>query len=451
MTPSSRPLCFVLMPFGTKPDASGVSIDFDAVYAELIAPAIRDAQLDPLRADEEMTGGIIHKAMFERLILCDYAVADLTTLNANVFYELGVRHAVRPCTTILLFAEGRRLPFDVSMLRALPYRLDEGGKPVDISRTQVQLAALLEAARSTTPDSPVFTLVAGWQAPPVDHTKTDTFRERVNYSGLIKERLARARKQGMDAISSVETELGPIEDVDAGVVIDLFLSYRAVKAWSKMLGLYDKMSPPLQKTVMVREQLALAYNRLGDGETAERILTDVIAQRGPSSETYGILGRVYKDQWDKAVAAGGNLLASGLLRRAIEAYLKGFESDWRDAYPGINAVTLMELSDPPDPRREQLLPVVRYAVERRISSGQPDYWDYATVVELAVLASDEMRAKAALGDALARVRETWEPETTARNLRLINDARQHRGQLAPWMRDIEKALQTLADRNTLSA
>ena len=64
-----RPLCFVLMPFGKKPDASGVQIDFDAVYRDFIAPAIEGASLQPVRADEEMTGGIIHKPMFERLML----------------------------------------------------------------------------------------------------------------------------------------------------------------------------------------------------------------------------------------------------------------------------------------------------------------------------------------------------------------------------------------------
>ncbi len=88
----NRPLCFVLMPFGSKPDGTGQMVDFDAVYRDLIAPAIGDAGMEPLRADEEMAGGIIHKPMYERLILCEYAVADLTTANANVFYELGLRY-----------------------------------------------------------------------------------------------------------------------------------------------------------------------------------------------------------------------------------------------------------------------------------------------------------------------------------------------------------------------
>src|SRR6266576_7349223 len=160
-----------------------------------------------------------------------------------------------------------------------------------------------------------------------------------------------------------------------------------------MVALVQKMSAPLAATVMVQEQLALALNRAGRGEGAERILLDLIERRGPSSETCGILGRIYKDRWEAAMKSGDTLLARGLLERAIAAYLRGFEADWRDAYPGINAVTLMELREPPDPRREKLFPVVSYAVERRIAAGKPDYWDYATRVELAVLANDEQAAE----------------------------------------------------------
>src|SRR5205823_3050386 len=205
--------------------------------------------------------------------------------------------------------------------------------------------------------------------------------------------LAAARKQGRDAVCSVEGRLGPISDCEAGVVIDLFLSYRAVEAWQDMIALVDRMPSPLAATVIVQEQLALALNRAGAGDRAEEVLQNLIDRRGPSSETYGILGRVYKDRWEAALRRGENQhLVRGLLAKAIEAYLRGFETDWRDAYPGINAVTLMEIKEPPDPRREQLIPIISYAVERRISAGKPDYWDYATRLELAVLAGDEDRA-----------------------------------------------------------
>ncbi|QOG11282.1 hypothetical protein [Arcobacter sp. FWKO B] len=112
---------FILMPFGTKKDENGNTIDFDKIYNEFIKPSIIDAGLEPIRADEEQIGGIIHKAMYERLMLCEYAVADLSLLNANVFYELGVRHAIRPYSTVTLFENGSRLPFDVNFLRSIPY------------------------------------------------------------------------------------------------------------------------------------------------------------------------------------------------------------------------------------------------------------------------------------------------------------------------------------------
>jgi len=73
--------------------------------------------------------------------------------------------------------------------------------------------------------------------------------------------------------------------------------------------------------------------------------------------------------------------------------------------------------------------------------GQPDYWDYATCLELAVLARNTGAADAALADALAHVREPWEPETTARNLRLILTARDRRGEQTGWLREIVKTLE----------
>ena len=432
------------MPFGRKTAANGLLIDFDAVYRDLIAPAISDARLEPIRADEEQTGGVIHTPMFERLILCEYAVADLTTANANVFYELGVRHAVRPWSTVLVFAEGMgQLPFDVAPLRGLPYRLTPEGAPDTAVRSA--LARRLKDARAGAKDSPLFQLVDGF--PDVQGLRADVFRDRVRYSQQIKEQLAAARKQGAEAVRAVEAALQDVATADSGVVVDLFLSYRAVKAWKDMIALVEHMAPPLRATVMVREQLGLALNRDGRGDEAERVLIALIDERGPSSETYGILGRVYKDRWEAAARAGQSALARGLLDKAIGACLQGFQADPRDAYPGVNAVTLMALKEPPDPRREALFPVVRYAVERRIAAGRPDFWDHAARLELAVLATDEETAARALADALASVREAWEPETTARNLRLIREARERRGERVAWAGAIEEAL-VEASRNS---
>jgi hypothetical protein len=231
-----------------------------------------------------------------------------------------------------------------------------------------------------------------------------------------------------------------VRDVEVGILIDLLLSYRAVSGYQEMIALAERFPLPLARTAMVREQRGLALNRLGRGGEAERILLGLIAEQGPSSETNAILGRVYKDSWDKAVRAGDTDRAAALLDQAIEAYLKGFEADWRDAFPGINAVTLMELRDPPDPRQRELIPVVSYAAERRLATGQADYWDYATRLELAVLARDEAAARAALARALPAVREPWEPESTANNLRMIREARDRRSDGVPWAAGLEAEL-----------
>lgn len=450
-------LCFVLMPFGRKTDISGKIVDFDAVYRDLIAPAISQAGLVPLRADEEMSGGIIHKPMFERLLFCQYAVGDLTTANANIFYELGIRHAVRPSSTVLLFAEGGgRLPFDVAPLRAMPYALTPAGAPGNVNEMRAALRERLQEAqkdvRKYPPEreSPLFQLIEGYSVVTVDHAKTDEFREAVRYSAEKKEELAVARKKGVEALRAVEESLGDFANIEAGVLIDLFLSYRAVKAWDRMIDLTKKMPEPLATTTMVQEQLALTLNRAGQGDEAERVLLSLIEKRGPSSETYGILGRVYKDRWEAAAKAGRSMQARGLLDKAIDAYLKGFEADWRDAYPGINAVTLMELKEPPDPRRLEVLPVLSYAVERRIAAGKPDYWDYATLLELAVLGKKEEKAGQVLSDALDSVREVWEPETTLRNLRLIREARERRGEDVPWAKEVEEALAGAASPRSAS-
>lgn len=438
-----RALCFVLMPFGRKSIPAGATVDFDSVYSQLIAPAIVSAGMEPLRADEEQAGGIIHKPMFERLILCDFAVADLTGANANVFYELGLRHGIKPASTALIFAaSGGALPFDVAPLRGLPYRIGADGKPSHADEDSAALAERLVASRDGATDSPVFQLVDGF--PDIQRLKTDVFRDRVDHAQKIKDRLRLARKAGRDALKAVETELssgpGGLIDTEASVLIDLYLSYRAVKGWDEMIALASAMSAPLASTPLVQEQLALALNRANRGEEAEQIMSQLISQRGATSENCGILGRIFKDRWEAARLAGDEFLARGLLNKAINTYLRGFESDWRDAYPGINAVTLMELKAPPDDRRKGLIPIITYAVERRITAGQPDYWDYATLVELNVLGMNEAQALTALELALPAIREIWEPETTVRNLRLIREARARRGIDVTWANNIEAEL-----------
>jgi tetratricopeptide (TPR) repeat protein len=443
------PLCFVLMPFGRKTDAAGRVTNFDSVYEKLIAPAVEAAGLEPIRADEEKIGGTIHKPMYERLMLCHYAVADITGANPNVFYELGIRHALRPSSTVILFVEGTVIPFDIALVRGISYRTDGAGEPLSPQGPIQAITEHLRAARENPHfDSPIFQLLDDLPHTQIDHSKTDAFREQVDYSKKYKARLAAAVRDGPEAVQKIATEpaLDNLNEVEAGVLVDVFLSLRDVKAHAAMIVLYERMPAPLQRAKMMREQLGFALNRVERFEEAEKVLKEVIAEFGPSSETNGLLGRSYKDRWDIA-RDRGLPEARGLLRRAIDTYLEGFQADWRDAYPGINALTLMARQDKPDPRMAQILPVVRYSVSRKVEKN-PDYWDYATLLELAVLAEDRDDAQDKLSDATGTKCEAWMLESTARNLGLIRKDRAARGQDAAWIGELEGQLLEKAARLT---
>jgi tetratricopeptide (TPR) repeat protein len=467
---SQRPLCFVIMPFGRKPDpAGGADIDFDRIYKEALEPALQDAGMDPIRADEERTGGIIHKPMFERLLLCDYAIADLTTANANVFYELGVRHTARPRTTLTVFAKHQPIPFDVNFLRSLPYDLGEnnafGEEQARALRELVteKMRDIRELTVSQAPtDSPVFTLLSDWTPGDVARLKTDVFRDRAQANEELKRRLALIRQKHKQEATRDEAhaelgafrrELGALDGVDAVTVVDLMLSYRALGDWDGMIDLYDAMPETLKRQILVREQLGFAYNRragknknLGDRAEALRILTEVTQQQGPSSETWGLIGRIHKDEWKEALDADDTLAATGHLEQAIDAYRRGYMADQRDAYPGINLLTLLDIQGEKESlaEKDRLLPVVRFAVEQRLAGATPDYWDHATMLELAVLENEPRKAMKHLAKAAAIIRETWEPGTTANNLRLIERSRTARGDDTSWLGTIIAELQKRA-------
>src|SRR5256885_8674014 len=107
------PHAFIAMPFGTKPGSDGQPIDFNRIFDELLKPALVEAGFEVFRADQEQRAGDIRFDMFQELLVADLVVADLTLDNPNVWYELGVRHALRARGVMLV--QGPRLmqPFDL--------------------------------------------------------------------------------------------------------------------------------------------------------------------------------------------------------------------------------------------------------------------------------------------------------------------------------------------------
>ena len=100
------PLCFVLIAAGEE-HADAHAFDAERIYAELLAPAARAAGLQPILPEHGNGVQGNDSPTFEQLVLCEYALVDVTSADANAIYKLGTRHAFRPRNTVLTFAEDR--------------------------------------------------------------------------------------------------------------------------------------------------------------------------------------------------------------------------------------------------------------------------------------------------------------------------------------------------------
>lgn len=429
-----RQTCFIDMPFGKKDDLkAGVRIDFDQVYEQGIRPAVEAAGLQCIRGDREETGGIIHTAMFARLLMSEFVIADMTSANPNVFYELGVRHTARPYTTIALFATLGAPPFDVNMVRAIPYELTDGRLSNDAAkalRDAIELRIRNALRSPVAKDSPLFQLFDGYPGISMSHELTDVFRDRVAYSERFKVELAAARalkprEAAMRALHAIETRMGDIGTAERGVVVDLMLSYRAVEDYDGMVDLVGRMAGEVRDAAITRQQLAFALNRRnqpGDRDRAVQLLEGLLQALGDNAETLGLLGRIHKDRYKAAPA--GSLEAEGWLDEAIDTYTRGFEAEPLDFYPGVNALTLLVLKQGPEAEAEirRLSPLVTFAALRRGGEKSADYWTVATTLELACLTRNEALARRCLLRALTLARkggELWMLKTTRDNLQLM--------------------------------
>jgi O-acetyl-ADP-ribose deacetylase (regulator of RNase III) len=117
-------ICFVIMPYGEKPDVDGKLINFDHVYENFIVRSLRDCRdLKVVRCDDITRSGSIHKRMIEHILNARVAIVDTSTLNANVFYELGVRHALKKNATVLIHRKGTTFPFNIAGMSSLKYTI----------------------------------------------------------------------------------------------------------------------------------------------------------------------------------------------------------------------------------------------------------------------------------------------------------------------------------------
>ena len=423
---------FVSIPFGIKRLADGTEIDYDRLYAEVIRPAVEDEGIECRRLDEIADlGGMWHRTMIAALISSDLVIADVTTDNANVFYELGIRHALSRGRTILISARGR-LPGNISYLQALTYEPFAGQLTGDSAyrfRTALQ-GAIRQAQRSTVPDSPIYQffpdlaveLPVELEAPGGPPRRSRT-REQKSFAQSVIESPAKAK----EALERSEAEIRGAPDADASEYLKLMRRYRHLSEWDRVIALGDEAPPDIAKSREVRQLLALALNRRGgDGDVGRAIelMKTEVDETGGDSETFGILGRIYKDRYDQAAAKGDEAKAAENHAKALQYYRQGFEANPGDYYPGVNVVHLLARQGGEAARRElaKLLPRVRNAVQAKLDPDRPDYWALTTDLELATIERDWTRVEEVARQVVSQGAAAWMLETTARNLKRLGEA-----------------------------
>lgn len=123
--------CFVIMPIGTQKigDITIAEEDLRKKYDYIIKNAILSANpdLEVIRADEELNPSSISNDIFTKLMHSRFVIADITYPNPNVFYELGIRHAIKTGTILIRENVDFSIPFDISHLRHIEYTQEPSG------------------------------------------------------------------------------------------------------------------------------------------------------------------------------------------------------------------------------------------------------------------------------------------------------------------------------------
>jgi hypothetical protein len=395
--------CFVVMGFGEKTDfATSRVLNLDKSYG-VIKRAVEDAGLECVRADEVMHSGVIDKPMYELLHEADVVVADLSTSNANAIYELGVRHALRPRTTIIIAENQFKFPFDVGHIAIRTYEhLGKGLEYDEAERLRKVLGDAIRelAAKGDDVDSPVFTF------------------------------LPKLMPKG--AAAPPEPEVPPASDESMGEMMELFREARADGNWKGAARNLERLHEKMPNDVYITQQLALATYKMKQPDDAAReaallkakeILQTLNPEQSADPETLGLWGAVHKRLWE---CKPEDLVA---LEQSIWAYEKGFFLK-NDHYNGINFAFLLNARATTLPPREALADVVTAErVRRRVikiceealakgikdEEGKPDaaetFWMQATLIEAYFGLGKKEKSDELKAEAVAKAPEGWMEDT----------------------------------------
>jgi tetratricopeptide (TPR) repeat protein len=310
----NKKVCFVIMGYGTRTDYStGQTINLDKTFQNIIKPSIETAGYICIRGDEVQESSIIDKNMFGLLIYADLVIADITTLNPNTIYELGVRHAAKPYSTIVMKEKACDLPFDFSHNRIFIYsHLGEDIGYSEAERCKKDLVSLINTLdKSKEIDSPLFSClsIAPHELPEKDYTVLiKELSERDNLFAIVE----RAKTEMQNNNFAEATQLWRKVCEKAGADPYYIQQYALCTYKSKQ---------PSEKTALT-EALCIIKRLEPDNKTTD-------------PETLGIAGSINKRLW---------LLTKDIeyLNKAIFYYKKGFNLN-SDYYTGENYALCLEL------------------------------------------------------------------------------------------------------------
>lgn len=407
---ATRATCFVVMGFGKKTDfETGRTLDLDKSYFNMIKPAVEDAGLKCVRADEIVHSGVIDKPMYEQILQADLVVADISTSNKNALYELGIRHALRPYTTVVIGEDSlKTFPFDLSHVVVRQYHhLGEDIGVTEATRFREALTKALLEIMNREPrqnDSPVYTVLTDLSPPAV---KTSTTADLLHPASAVSEvhsvliaQVNEAQKRG-----------------DFLTAKALLTSIRAAMANSQpaQKGFVSTEEPSIiQRLALVtyKSKHPTEADALAEART---LLAGLNPETSNDTETLGLWGAVHKRLWDISKATSD-------LDEAIRSYERGFYLR-NDYYNGINLAYLFNvragiLQSPAEAitdfiqaervRRE----VIRICERTDPTTPDEAYWVRATTAEACFGIGDDTQGERLLKEALEVAPAVWMKTTT---------------------------------------
>jgi hypothetical protein len=391
-------VCFMVMPFGKKPTQAGTDlipalIDFDVLWDKVMRPMIQeDLKYIPIRADQD-AGTLIIEAMIERLAISDLVLADLTIPNANVYYEVGVRHAAKERGCVLLAADWSKPLFDMSQMRRIPYPLHEGTVSDEAAATiRKQLATGIKERIGQT--SPVFQAIPGYPGQ-VRADQMHSFRDVAQKLAKFQAEVSVAR--GLPSALAAEYAYSLVrqyaDDAIAvpSMALDLLRLLRDAQAWEKGLTFLDSLPEPVRELPVIREQRALMLGK--DGRVMEAIteVEALILSDGDTSERSGLLGGRYKTLYQQTYEEPAKLT---FLNKAIGCYERAMMLDLNDYFPASNLPRLYRerQRNGDEAKAVTATQLVKLACERALKRNGSDPWVILTLLGAAFDGGDSFSA-----------------------------------------------------------